>query len=100
MNALKRFITYYQDGLQFINTLNFMHSESTLYDVYLFGLFYDAHEYSEEIKMFTQKCKELYNYRIRFGLIVGKEVKQIQMKYKTYSNYVISRFPNNYEFLD
>lgn len=30
-----------------------MHSELTLYDVYLFGLFYDAHEYAEEIKMFT-----------------------------------------------
>ncbi|CAK68462.1 unnamed protein product (macronuclear) [Paramecium tetraurelia] len=108
--TLLSFIHYYLNGLQFTqfhslqeieSAINNQHNQQSLYDIYIIGLFYDQVEYHDEIKHFTQQCKKLYNYRIKFGFLMQKsEIKNIYSKFNTYSHILISRFPNHYQFVD
>ncbi|CAD8105116.1 unnamed protein product [Paramecium primaurelia] len=108
--TLISFVHYYLNGLQFhqynsfqeIETvINNQYNQQSLYDIYIIGLFYDQVEYQDEIKLFTQQCKKLFNYRIKFGFLMQKqEIKNIYSKYNTYSHILISRYPNNYQFVD
>ncbi|CAD8126197.1 unnamed protein product [Paramecium sonneborni] len=105
--TLISFIQYYLNGLQFTQYQSFQEIESAinhqqqLYNIYIIGLFYDQVEYRDEIKQFTQQCKKLYNYRIKFGFIMQKqEIKNIYAKFNTYSHILISKYPNHYQFVD